>query len=124
MWPASDVADYESWPNRKLYPIIRRALHTVDLSKTMRHTLALLAFIIGSTTLGAIEPGGGERIASVRGVRASANLYSLIETAKAKGLEPYAYLRHLFMELPKANTVEAIEALLPGNLAKDQIRTG
>ena len=56
--------------------------------------------------------------ASVKGVKASANLYSLIETAKANGLEPYAYLRHLFTELPKAETVEAIEALLPGNLRK------
>ena len=62
--------------------------------------------------------------ASVKGVKASANLYSLIETAKANGLEPYAYLRHLFTELPKAETVEAIEALLPGKLSKDQIRIG
>ena len=46
----------------------------------------------------------------------SANLYSLIESAKANGLEPYAYLRHLFTELPKVTTVEAIKALLPGNL--------
>ena len=60
--------------------------------------------------------------ASVRGVKASANLYSLIETAKANDLEPYAYLRYLFTELPKAQTVEAIEALLPGNLDKDQIK--
>jgi transposase len=60
--------------------------------------------------------------ASVKGVKASANLYSLIETAKANGLEPYAYLRHLFTELPKAETVEAIEILLPGNISKDQIR--
>ena len=59
---------------------------------------------------------------SVRGVKASANLYSLIETAKANGLEPYAYLRYLFTELPKAETVDAIEALLPGNLDKDQIQ--
>jgi len=62
--------------------------------------------------------------ASVKGVKASANLYSLIETAKANSLEPYAYLRYLFTELPKAETVEAIEALLPGNLSKDQIRIG
>jgi transposase len=62
--------------------------------------------------------------ASVKGVKASANLYSLIETAKANGLEPYAYLRHLFTELPMAETVEAIEALLPGNFRKDQIRAG
>ncbi len=59
---------------------------------------------------------------SVKGVRASANLYSLIETAKANGLEPYAYLRYLFTELPKAETVEAIEALLPGTIDKDQFR--
>jgi transposase len=58
---------------------------------------------------------------SVKGVKASANLYSLIETAKANGLEPFAYLRHLFTELPKATTVEDIEALLPGTIKKDQI---
>ena len=50
---------------------------------------------------------------TVRGAEASANLYSLIETAKANGLEPYRYLRHLFAELPKATTVERIEQLLP-----------
>jgi len=61
---------------------------------------------------------------SVRGVKASANLYSLIETAKANGLEPYAYLRHLFAQLPEAETVDGIEALLPGNLKKDQIKIG
>jgi hypothetical protein len=49
---------------------------------------------------------------AVKGVKASANLYSLIETAKANGLEPYVYLRYLFAALPKAQTVEAIEALL------------
>ncbi len=53
---------------------------------------------------------------SVRGVTASANLYSVIETAKANGLGPYAYLRYLFTALPKAETVDAIEALLPGNV--------
>ena len=60
--------------------------------------------------------------ASVKGVKASANLYSLIETAKANGLEPYAYLRRVFTELPQAETVDAIEALLPGNI--NQIRPG
>ena len=60
--------------------------------------------------------------ASVAGVRSSANLYSLIETTKANGLEPYAYLRYLFAELPRAETVEAIEALLPGNVSPEQIR--
>jgi len=57
---------------------------------------------------------------SVKGVKASANLYSLIETAKTNGLEPYAYLRTLFTELPKPETAEAIEVLLPENIKMDQ----
>jgi transposase len=50
---------------------------------------------------------------TVRGAEASANLYSLIETAKANGLEPYAYLRRVFQELPKAETLAEVELLLP-----------
>ena len=53
---------------------------------------------------------------TVRGAHASANLYSLIDTAKAHGLEPYRYLRRVFDDLPKATTVEDIEALLPWNI--------
>ena len=47
------------------------------------------------------------------GAKASANLYSLIETAKANGLNPYEYLKLVFKELPNADSVEKIEALLP-----------
>ncbi|EAQ99168.1 IS66 family transposase [Congregibacter litoralis] len=50
---------------------------------------------------------------SVAGAKATANLYSLIETAKANGIEPYRYLRHVFTELPKATSLEDFEALLP-----------
>ena len=57
---------------------------------------------------------------SVKGVEASAALYSLIETAKANGLEPYRYLFHVFKELPKATSLEQVEALLPYNLDKAQ----
>ncbi|MBL1261135.1 MAG: IS66 family transposase [Thiotrichaceae bacterium] len=55
--------------------------------------------------------------ASVRGAKSSANLYGLIETAKANGLEPYAYLRHVFKALPLADNVEEVEALLPWNVS-------
>ncbi len=57
-----------------------------------------------------------------KGATASANLYSLIESAKANGLEPFYYLRYVFKELPKAQTLEQIEALLPFNLDADKIR--
>jgi transposase len=47
------------------------------------------------------------------GARASANLYSLIETPKGHGIDSYAYLSHVFKELPLAETVDDIDALLP-----------
>ena len=54
---------------------------------------------------------------SVRGVKASANLYGLIETAKANGIDPWKYLDHVLAELPKAQTIDDIALLLPGNFA-------
>ena len=50
---------------------------------------------------------------TARGAEASASLYSLIESAKANGLEPTAYLRHVFTALPRATTLAEIEPLLP-----------
>ena len=53
---------------------------------------------------------------SQSGAKASAMLYSVIETAKANGLEPYVYLRTLFMRLPCCETVVDFERLLPWNV--------
>jgi transposase len=53
---------------------------------------------------------------TVKGAVASANLYSIVETAKANGVEPHAYLSLLFERLPLAKTVEDFEALLPWNV--------
>jgi transposase len=53
---------------------------------------------------------------TVGGANASANLYSLIETAKANGVEPYRYLVALFKKLPMAHTADDYEALLPWNI--------
>ena len=52
---------------------------------------------------------------TVKGAVASANLYSIVETAKANNIEPHAYLSHLFTKLPYAKTVGDFEALLPWN---------
>jgi len=40
----------------------------------------------------------------------------LIETAKANKLNPYAYLQQIFQQLPQAESLEDIEALLPWNI--------
>ena len=52
---------------------------------------------------------------------ASANFYTMVETAKANGLNPYAYLKHVFTELPKAERVEDLEALLPWNVSAEKL---
>ena len=61
---------------------------------------------------------------TIKGAKASANLYSLIETAKLNGLEPYRYLHHIFKELPKAQTLEDIESLLPWQVDREHINSG
>ena len=57
------------------------------------------------------------------GARASALLYSLVETTKANNVEPYLWLRHVLRALPTATTVEHFEALLPWNLNAEQLIT-
>lgn len=51
-----------------------------------------------------------------RGAKASAAHYSLIETAKANGLEPFAYYRKVLEKIAYAETVEDFEKLLPWNI--------
>ncbi len=52
---------------------------------------------------------------SPRGAKASAMIYTLIETAKANQLEPRQYLEQLFERLPKAKTEADLKELLPQN---------
>jgi hypothetical protein len=93
----------EQWP--KLIRYVEDGRLLIDNNATER---AIRPFVIGRRNwLFADTPAGAT---------ASANLYSLIETAKANGIEPYLYLRHLFKELPAVQTVEQLEALLPFNL--------
>ncbi len=50
------------------------------------------------------------------GAHFSAVIYSLMQTAKANGKEPYAWLCNVLHDLPGAKTIEDVEALLPWNL--------
>jgi transposase len=54
--------------------------------------------------------------ATPRGAHASASIYSLIETAKANGAEPYAYLREVFAKLTSTSSDEELQVLLPWNV--------
>ncbi len=60
---------------------------------------------------------------SPRGAHASATLYSLIETAKANGLEPYRYLRYIFTKLPLAMTQDDYRSLTPEYLDREEFQS-
>ena len=58
-----------------------------------------------------------------KGAKASAAIYTLIETAKANDLEPYWYLKYLFKHLPEAMTKEDFMVLLPQNIDKSLLES-
>ena len=49
------------------------------------------------------------------GAKASATVFSIIETAIENGLEPYEYLRYIFTKAPNLNAEESPDILLPWN---------
>lgn len=50
------------------------------------------------------------------GAKATAAMFSLIESAKANGVEPYAYMQHVIGNIAAADTDEALDALMPWNI--------
>lgn len=90
----------KQWP--KLIVFLRHALVPLDNNRCEN---AIRPFVIGRKNWLFCDTKAG--------AHASAHLYSLIETAKANGLEPHAYLTRLFTDLPKATCLADFEALLP-----------
>jgi len=56
-----------------------------------------------------------------KGAYASATIYSLVETAKANGVEPMAYLNHIFERLPLVSGKDDLEMLLPWNIREEEL---
>ena len=50
-----------------------------------------------------------------RGAKTSAIIYSIIETAKENGLDPFGYLKYVFEQLQKNSSKKTIDDLLPWN---------
>ncbi len=57
---------------------------------------------------------------SIKGARASANLYSLVEMAKANGHKPHGHIQKVLARLPAAQSPDEVEALLPLNLQPEK----
>ena len=58
---------------------------------------------------------------TTQGAHASAVCYSLIESAKANGLEPSSYVHHVLEHVAAADTLEKLEALLPWNVTTEPL---
>jgi transposase len=89
---------------RKLNAFLLDGRLELDNNRSER---AIKPFVIGRKNwLFANTPGGA---------RASATIYSLVETAKENGLNPFVYLTYLFEQLPNINTKDpkAVDELLP-----------
>jgi transposase len=60
---------------------------------------------------------------SPAGAESSCALYSLIETAKQNGLNPYSYLRTVFDAVPRIDNPDDWKALLPWNMSEETYPT-
>lgn len=58
---------------------------------------------------------------SPRGAAASCAIFSLVETAKQNGLEPFAYLHYVFQQAPHITTHAGWDELLPQNLTAKKL---
>jgi len=125
--------DFEKWLSKKKLQTPPKGL----LGKAIYYTLNQWHRLIGYIEDGRLTPDNNMAENCIRpfvvgrknwlfsgtpkGAEASALLYSLIETAKSNKLEPYAYLRYIFENLPTASSLEDYEALLPWNITPEQM---
>lgn len=125
--------DFEKWLSKRKLETPPKGL----LGKAISYALNQWDRLVGYIKDGHLSPDNNMAENSIRpfvigrknwlfsgtpeGAEASALLYSLIETAKANNLEPYAYLRYIFEMLPTASSLEHYEALLPWNVTPQQM---
>jgi transposase len=112
---------------------IMRVLPKSALGKAMAYTLGQWSNLIVYLTDGRLEISNNRAERSIkpfvigrknwlfantpRGARTSAIIYSIVETAKENGLNPYAYLEYALEHLRKIDPADksAIDALIPWN---------
>ena len=119
------LEDFKQWLDKNVTRVMKKSLTrtAMDYALNQWHTLTGYCDdghlnISNVLAENAIRPFAVGRKAwlfadTTRGANASATCYSLIETAKANDLEPYAYILHILNHIGAADTLEEIETLLP-----------
>lgn len=105
-WQSADVSSTICWIDR---------LHIKSMADIQLIKIPL-SLQSGRLLVGAIT---GYLANSQAWAKANANLYILIETAKANNLYINDYLTHAFKESPNAKSIEEIEALIPWNTMRE-----
>lgn len=124
---------FRAWLEKKSLQLVPKSLLGKAVSYTLNQWPRLLGYLDnGYATMdnnlaeNAIRPFVVGRknwlfAGTVEGAEASAAIYSLIETAKANGLDTYKYLRFLFEQLPLAKSKDDYRRLLPQQLAAEKL---
>jgi transposase len=128
--------DFYTWLSKKSLHVVPKSLLGIAVNYTLKQWPRLIAYLEhgeatpdNNAAENAIRPFVVGRknwlfAGTPAGATASARLYSLIETAKVNGLEPYKYLRYLFEKLPFAESEEDYRRLLPQNLCPADLDLG
>jgi len=120
--------DFFRWLSKKATQVVPKSLLGIAVNYTLNQWSRLTTYL----DHGVVGPDNNAAENAIRpfvigrknwlfagnpaGAVASASLYSLVESAKANGLEPYRYLRYIFEKLPFALSESDYEGLLPNRL--------
>jgi len=126
--------NFKEWLEKNHTKVMKGSL----TRKAMEYTLNQWEHLIGYCDYGYLEISNAKAENAIRpfavgrrawlfadtpqGARASAVCYSLIESAKANQLEPYAYVEYILNHIGAADTLEKIEALLPWNVPLERVQ--
>jgi transposase len=130
------IEDFYKWLGKKSLHVVPKSLLGIAVNYTLKQWPRLIKYLDhgeatpdNNAAENAIRPFVVGRknwlfAGTPAGATASALLYSLIETAKANGLEPYKYLRYLFEKLPFAVSEDDYGRLLPQDLGAADLDLG
>ncbi len=127
------LENFRIWLEKKSLQVVPKSL----LGKAVSYALSQWARLVSYVEHGVVTPDNNLAENCIRpfvvgrknwlfagtpdGASASAAIYSLIETAKACGLDVYRYLRFLFENIPFAGSEKEYRKLMPHMLTDEQL---
>ena len=118
-WAESSIKDV--LPKSKIGTALKYAInHKEELETYLEDGNCVISNNIAENSIRPFTVGrkSWEFCGSPKGAKASACVYSLVETAKANGLNPYKYLEFLLSRIPGSDfrsNPEVLESMLPWN---------